>query len=57
MPDNSVLANMLDYAYQIQSEYDVIVNFAFDWLPFYLTPFFFQLRSHILLVWGLFLIV
>jgi UDP-glucose:tetrahydrobiopterin glucosyltransferase len=40
LPANSVLGNMLVYAYQVQSEYDMIVNFAFDWLPFYLTPFF-----------------
>ena len=40
LPDNSVLANMWDYARQMQSKYDLIVNFAFDWLPFYLTPFF-----------------
>lgn len=40
MPFNSVLANMWEYARQVQGDYDVIVNFAFDWLPFYLTPFF-----------------
>ena len=40
LPDNSVLANMWDYARQVQERYDLIVNFAFDWLPFYLTPFF-----------------
>ena len=40
LPPNSALANMLDYARQVQHEYDLIVNFAFDWLPFYLTPFF-----------------
>ena len=40
LPDNSVLANMWDYARQVQHQYDLIVNFAFDWLPFYLTPFF-----------------
>lgn len=39
MPENPVLANMWDYARQVQSNYDLIVNFAFDWLPFYLTPF------------------
>ena len=38
LPENSVLANMWDYA-RIQTQYDLIVNFAFDWLPFYLTPF------------------
>ncbi|WP_311774143.1 glycosyltransferase family 4 protein [Nostoc sp. UCD121] len=37
---NSVLANMWDYARQVQSDYDLIVNFAYDWLPLYLTPFF-----------------
>ncbi|NJK56312.1 MAG: glycosyltransferase family 4 protein [Pleurocapsa sp. SU_5_0] len=40
IPDNSVLANMWEYARQVQTQYDLIVNFAFDWLPFYLTPFF-----------------
>ncbi len=40
LPPNSVLANMCDYIRQVQSQYDLIVNFAFDWLPFYLTPFF-----------------
>lgn len=40
LPANSFLANMCEYAYQVQSDYDLIVNFAFDWLPFYLTPFF-----------------
>ncbi|WP_026733025.1 glycosyltransferase family 4 protein [Fischerella sp. PCC 9605] len=40
MPENSVLANMWDYARQVQADYDLIVNFAYDWLPFYLTPFF-----------------
>ncbi|MGK7877394.1 MAG: glycosyltransferase family 4 protein [Xenococcaceae cyanobacterium] len=40
MPENSVLGNMWEYARTVQSDYDLIVNFAFDWLPFYLTPFF-----------------
>ncbi|NCO74803.1 MAG: glycosyltransferase family 4 protein [Cyanobacteria bacterium] len=40
MPENSVLANMWEYARKIQSDYDVLINFAFDWLPFYLTSFF-----------------
>ena len=40
LPENSILANMWDYARQIQGDYDLIVNFAYDWLPFYLTPFF-----------------
>jgi UDP-glucose:tetrahydrobiopterin glucosyltransferase len=40
MPPNSVLGNLWDYARQVQTEYDLIVNFAYDWLPFFLTPFF-----------------
>lgn len=40
MPGNSVLANMWDYARQVEEHYDLLVNFAYDWLPFYLTPFF-----------------
>lgn len=39
LPENSVLANMWDYARRVQHNYDLIVNFAYDWLPFYLTPF------------------
>ena len=46
MPDNSVLANMWEYARQVQKEYDLIVNFAYDWLPFYLTPFFYSPIAH-----------
>lgn len=40
MPPESVLAQMWEYARQVQSEYDLLLNFAYDWLPFYLTPFF-----------------
>lgn len=40
MPGDAVLANMWDYARQVQGQYDLILNFAYDWLPFYLTPFF-----------------
>lgn len=46
MPDNSVLANMWEYARQVQKQYDLIVNFAYDWLPFYLTPFFDKAIAH-----------
>ena len=35
----SALANLWDYAQQVQGQYDLLVNFAYDWLPFYLTPF------------------
>ncbi|HVC79420.1 MAG TPA: glycosyltransferase [Chloroflexota bacterium] len=40
MPANSALAAMWDEARRRQAAYDVVVNFAYDWLPFYLTPFF-----------------
>ncbi|MCY7285686.1 MAG: UDP-glucose--tetrahydrobiopterin glucosyltransferase, partial [Cyanobacteria bacterium CAN_BIN43] len=39
MPGDSVLANMWEYARKNQKKYDLLVNFAYDWLPFYLTPF------------------
>lgn len=39
LPHNSVLGNMWDYVRQVQSSYDLIVNFSYDWLPFYLTSF------------------
>ncbi|MGB8699262.1 MAG: glycosyltransferase family 4 protein [Thermosynechococcaceae cyanobacterium] len=40
MPAHSVLTQMWAYARQVQDQFDLIVNFAYDWLPFYLTPFF-----------------
>lgn len=40
LPSDAVLGNMWDYARQVQQDYDLIINFAYDWLPFYLTPFF-----------------
>jgi len=46
VPGNSVLSNMWEYARLIQNQYDLIVNFAFDWLPFYLTPFFDTAIAH-----------
>jgi UDP-glucose:tetrahydrobiopterin glucosyltransferase len=43
---NSVLANLWDYARRVQHDYDLLVNFAYDWLPFYLTPFFSKPIAH-----------
>jgi UDP-glucose:tetrahydrobiopterin glucosyltransferase len=40
MPADPVLANMWSYARQEQVKYDLIFNIAYDWLPFYLTPWF-----------------
>lgn len=39
MPGNAVLARMWEVVRQRATESDLIVNFAYDWLPFYLTPF------------------
>jgi UDP-glucose:tetrahydrobiopterin glucosyltransferase len=47
MPANSVLANLWDLAFQIQDDYDLLVNFAYDWLPFYLTSFFNRPIAHL----------
>ncbi len=40
MPEPSVLAAMMAYARDVQQEFDIILHFCYDWLPFYLTPFF-----------------
>lgn len=46
LPANPVLGNLWEAARQVQANYDLIVNFAFDWLPFYLTPFFQRPIAH-----------
>ncbi|MCA1992830.1 MAG: glycosyltransferase family 4 protein [Coleofasciculus sp. S288] len=46
MPGDAVLANMWEYIRTVQADYDLIVNFAFDWLPFYLTPFLTRPVAH-----------
>jgi UDP-glucose:tetrahydrobiopterin glucosyltransferase len=46
MPADAVLANMWDYARQVQLDYDLIFNIAYDWLPFYLTPWFQKPIAH-----------
>ncbi|MGC1248520.1 MAG: glycosyltransferase family 4 protein [Spirulinaceae cyanobacterium] len=40
IPPNAVLSNMWEYARRVQGNYDLLINFAYDWLPFYLAPFF-----------------
>lgn len=47
LPEDAVLGHMWNYAYAVQGEYDVLVNFAYDWLPFYLTPFFHRPIAHL----------
>ncbi|MCC0177646.1 glycosyltransferase family 4 protein [Waterburya agarophytonicola K14] len=46
LPVNSVLANLWQKAREIQHNYDAVVNYAYDWLPFYLTPFFQTILLH-----------
>lgn len=46
IPENSVLENMWEYAQSHQNEYDVLLNLGYDWLPFYLTPFFHRPIAH-----------
>lgn len=48
LPANSVLEQMWDYARQVQHAYHLIVNFAYDWLPFYLTPWFDRPVAHLI---------
>ncbi|MGF1523353.1 MAG: glycosyltransferase family 4 protein [Leptolyngbyaceae cyanobacterium] len=40
LPEPSTLSAMWTYARQVQLDYDLILHFSYDWLPFYLTPFF-----------------
>ncbi len=47
LPAHSVLANMWTYARQVQADWDLLLNFAYDWLPFYLTPFFHRPVVHL----------
>ncbi len=47
IPEDAVIANMWQYAHQVQQDYDVLINFAYDWLPFYLTSFFDRPIAHL----------
>ena len=40
VPADGVVAAMCEWARVHQGDFDVILNLAYDWLPFYLTPFF-----------------
>lgn len=39
MPPQPVLGAMWDWVRRHQDRFDVVVNLAYDWLPFYLTPY------------------
>lgn len=47
MPPDPVLATMWTLVQQSQTEYDLLLNFAYDWLPFYLTPFLQRPVAHL----------
>lgn len=47
IPPQSVLARMWQRAREFQADFDLILNFAYDWLPFYLTPFFQRPIAHL----------
>ena len=47
LPPDPVLANLWEMARQWQQDYDLLLNFAYDWLPFYLTPFFDRPVAHL----------
>jgi UDP-glucose:tetrahydrobiopterin glucosyltransferase len=48
IPQNAVLANMWNQVREIQNQYDIVFNFAYDWLPFYLAPFFKRPPLHLI---------
>lgn len=48
LPADAVLANMWAYACAVQDEYDLLLNYAYDWLPLYLTPFFRRPIAHLI---------
>ncbi len=47
LPANSVLGAMWRAAKQREANYDIVLNFAYDWLPFYLTPWFQRPVAHL----------
>lgn len=48
LPPDAVLANMWAYARTVQDEYDLLLNYAYDWLPLYVTPFFRRPIAHLI---------
>ncbi len=47
IPLPSVLAAMWRHVEAMQQDFDIIINWAYDWLPFYLTPFLKKPVAHI----------
>ena len=48
LPADSLVANLFELARRHQGDYDAVVNFAYDWLGYYLTPFFTTPLGHVL---------
>jgi UDP-glucose:tetrahydrobiopterin glucosyltransferase len=47
LPQPSVVADLWEGARRVQGDYDLLVNWGYDWLPFYLTPFFVRPVLHV----------
>jgi UDP-glucose:tetrahydrobiopterin glucosyltransferase len=47
LPAHSALASLWDFARQVEQDYDLLLNFAYDWLPFYLSGFFKRPVAHL----------
>lgn len=48
LPKGSGLAQLWETIRAIHTEYDLILNFAYDWLPLYLTPFLQRPVAHLI---------
>ncbi|MEN9206054.1 MAG: glycosyltransferase family 4 protein [Thermostichales cyanobacterium SZTDM-1c_bins_54] len=44
----SVLCHLWELAFQMQRDFDVVVNWSYDWLPLYLTSFFQVPVAHVI---------
>lgn len=47
LPADSLVANLFSAARRCQDSFDVIVSFAYEWLAYYLTPFFETPLAHV----------
>jgi UDP-glucose:tetrahydrobiopterin glucosyltransferase len=47
IPAGSLVANFFDLVRTHQDDFDVVINFGYDWLPIYLTPFFRSPLCHV----------
>ncbi len=47
IPPNSILAAMVQLAWQKQHDFDVVINLNHDWLPYFMTQYFSQTLLHV----------